>query len=175
MPQNQRVKKRYEKAVCDTFIRLYESKFSFYKYGNDKDEPDCFYKLNGKILGIEVTTAYYEDIDAKQEWTLRRKERKFSGTGHEERWGGTIKESDQKIFDRVQKEINCKCKKQYKRASEYILCIYQNAPLSDDSSNKKMVKKLTISKDCFFSEIYLLFQTPFHDNGGWRIIKIYPR
>ena len=58
--------------------------YSSAREGNDRDEPEVIYKRNGQTLGVEVATAYYEDSDAKQEWTLARGKREFPKEGYEE-------------------------------------------------------------------------------------------
>ena len=36
----------------------------------DDGEPDLIYSLDSRTVGIEVTTAYYDDGQAKAEWKL---------------------------------------------------------------------------------------------------------
>ena len=68
---------------------------------------------NEETLGIEVATAYYEDSDAKQEWTLARGDRPHPPDGVELRLGGPIKEPDKLMCERVQRELVDKCHRRY--------------------------------------------------------------
>jgi hypothetical protein len=42
------------------------------RHGKDDGEPDLIYSLDSRTVGIEVTTAYYDDGQAKAEWKLAR-------------------------------------------------------------------------------------------------------
>ncbi|MHA1499630.1 MAG: hypothetical protein ACTSRT_19035, partial [Promethearchaeota archaeon] len=61
--------KKHEKIACQNFLELYnkqlDKNIKFIKFGNpdlDKGEPDC---ICSDGLNIEVATAYYDNIDAK--------------------------------------------------------------------------------------------------------------
>jgi hypothetical protein len=58
---------------------------AFVRLGNDNGEPDVVYERDGHTLGIEIATAYYDNSDAKQEWTLARGERTMPPEGYEAR------------------------------------------------------------------------------------------
>lgn|SRR5487761_1672608 len=68
-----RVRKRHsikadrEREVADRLLAALEIEATFTRYGDPKEsEPDVLYrKADGKIFGSEVSTAYYEDSDAK--------------------------------------------------------------------------------------------------------------
>ena len=103
---NSCLKKQHEKAVCDNLLRTLGVGAVFVREGNDRDEPDVIYKVGERMLGIEVATAYHENSDAKQEWTVARGDREFPKEGYEEREGGVIKEPDQLICERIHQEID---------------------------------------------------------------------
>jgi len=170
MQKAKKLQKQHEKDICDIFIQLYESKHKFYRYGNDIDEPDCIYKDGQDVLGIEVTTAYYRDIDAKQLWTAARGDREPPAI--EPSWGGAMKNPDDMMCERIQRGINDKCGKTYKNTSKVILLIEENAPLSDEKSIKNCLSNLVVPEQHTFSEIYLLHSSPMHEGGGYKIHKI---
>ena len=99
-----KLKKAHEHAACENLFRALGIEAEFICEGDDRNEPDMFYERAGAILGIEVATAYYEDRDAKQEWTLARGERKLPQEGYEMREGGVIAHPDKLICQRIQRE-----------------------------------------------------------------------
>ncbi|MCJ7498565.1 MAG: hypothetical protein MUO78_10620 [candidate division Zixibacteria bacterium] len=167
------LQKQHEKSVCDILFRSLNLNAEFEKYGNDINEPDCIYKLNRELLGIEVATAYYEDSDAKQEWTLARGEREFPKRGYEERWGGVIKNPSDLICIRIHKEIIDKCSKKYSGTDKIWLCIEERAPLSNEISVKECLKSIQITGKNTFQAIYLLHLSPSHEGGNYKAFKIY--
>jgi hypothetical protein len=65
------LKRKHEIAVANALLEAVQKKAAFVHLGNDKDEPDVIYKCDDHPLGIEIATAYYDNSDAKQEWTWR--------------------------------------------------------------------------------------------------------
>jgi hypothetical protein len=142
--------------------------------GNDQGEPDVIYQSDSQLLGIELGTAYYDGLLAKQEWTLARGERQFPKEGYEENWGGTIINPDDLICKKVQAELVDKCEKKYQGVQRVWLCIEQRAPLSDQESVDKCVRTLQIPAPHCFEAIYLAYLAPLHDGGGYRAVRLYP-
>ncbi|XOB46314.1 MAG: hypothetical protein ACKKMV_02595 [Candidatus Nealsonbacteria bacterium] len=173
MNKAKQVQRQHEKVVCDRFIVLYNTQYGFNRFGNDQDEPDCIYKSKSEILGIEVASVYYRNIDAKQEWTVVRGERKPSKI--EPSWGDVIRNPDDLMCQRIQQEITDKCNKQYRGASRFILCIEERAALSDEKSIKRCISQLRVPEQHIFSEIYLLHLAPLHEGGGDKNFRIYPK
>lgn len=168
------LKKQHEKFVCDTLVRVLGLNAIFERYGNDLDEPDCIYKVDGNLLGIEVATAYYRDIDAKQKWTLARKERKFPLQGYEWRWGGPIKNAGELMRRRIENEIKEKCSKKYCGAKEIWLCIQETADLSDERTIRNWLQSIKIPEKHYFDAIYLLHHAPTHEGGDYKAFKMWP-
>lgn len=95
---SKQIQKQHEKCVCDSLVETLNSNAIFERYGNDLDEPDCIYKVNERSLGIEVGTAYYSNLDAEQEWTLARGERKIPKQDYEWNWpSASLENLPQKI------------------------------------------------------------------------------
>ena len=64
--------KQVEKASCQKFLEFYNKQLGknikFIKFGNPnlgKGEPDC---ICSDGLNIEITTAFYDNLDAKVSW-----------------------------------------------------------------------------------------------------------
>ena len=167
------LQREHEKAVCSKLIKIVSPRLSFERMGNDQTEPDVLYKIDdGSIIGIEVGTAYYTNSDAEQEWTLARGERKIPSIGYELRHGGGLKNTDELICSKIQKELEDKCLKQYSGVSESWLCIEARSALSDKASFTKCISGLNIPEDHTFRNIILFYLAPKHDGGGHCAVKI---
>ncbi len=166
------LKREHEKFVCDELLKALSVGAEFVRMGNDRDEPDVIYTLHNTTIGIEVGTAYYEESDAKQEWTLERGERAFPSEGLERRAGGVIHNPDKLICEKVQHEIHDKCGKGYGGADEVWLCVEQRAALSDAESVASCLKHLTIPGGHNFARIYIFYLAPVHDSGKYAAVQI---
>jgi len=56
------LKERHEEAVASDLLKTLGCEAKFLRHGDDADEPDVLFEKNGKIHGIEVATAYYDDL-----------------------------------------------------------------------------------------------------------------
>ena len=166
------LKREHEQFIGDTLVETLGLKPADHKLGNDHGEPDIIYKIDNRGIGIEIATAYYEDGDAREEWTLARGERGFAVGGIEPRVAGPIGNPDEVICDRIQRELDDKCAKRYTGADEIWLCIEQRAALSDAHSVEACIERLRIPESGF-QKIYLFYQAPLNDGGGYRAVKLY--
>ena len=164
------VKRRHERAVAENLLSSLGKKYTFVRMGNDRDEPDVIFKVENITIGIEVATAYYEDIDAKQAWTLARGKRKFPKEGYELRWGGAIWEPDQKMCERIQNEVSKKVEKNYVGADEVWLCIDEHAPITRIEVTKNCASELTIPENGF-SSIYILHHNTDDEGSGHTAVR----
>jgi hypothetical protein len=172
MNSAKQLQKQREKWVCDTLIDKLNLNAKFERYGNDINEPDCIYESNGELIGIEVATAYPENVYAKQKWTLARGERQFPQQGYE--WLG-----DGPIFHvhlmraRIQNEIDDKCSKRYFGVDKTFLCIKEDDPLSDDGSFRDLLQSIKVPERHCFNAIFLLHHAPTNEGGDYEASKIY--
>ena len=167
------LKRDHERAVADDLLKNLGFKLVFKRLGDDKGEPDVIYEReDGKTLGIEVSTAYYEEGDAKQEWQHARGEREMPAEGQEPRDGGVMANPDAQICGKVQKELEVKCTKKYAGTDETWLCIKQIADLSDAESVQDCIGSLKIPDKHGFAHIYLLYLVPDNEGGGSKAEQI---
>lgn len=172
MRKRNAIKKGHEKAVADQLLGVLKINATFVRNGDpNQREPDVIYRIGDRTLGIEVATAYYEDSDARDEWTLAAEEREFSPEGFEPRSGGVLNGPDQMICERVQAEVNDKCGKQYTGAEEFWLCIEQRAALSDAASVRECLESLTVPRGHQFARLYLTYIAPLHDGGAYTAVQ----
>ncbi|MCI0622781.1 MAG: hypothetical protein L0387_14160 [Acidobacteria bacterium] len=173
MRKRDTIKQGHEKAVADQLLQVLRVEATFARHGDpNQREPDVIYSIDGRDVGIEVATAYYEDSDASDEWSLAAGEREVSPKGYEERSGGVLRSPDQMICERVQAEVNDKCGKQYAGAEEFWLCIEQRAALSDAASVQECVKSLTVQQEPPFARLYLTCLAPVHEGGAYNVVRI---
>jgi hypothetical protein len=62
MADTRHIKRAHEKAVCENLLNALSIQAAFTRLGNDKDEPDAIYERDHHTLGIEVATAYYDNL-----------------------------------------------------------------------------------------------------------------
>jgi hypothetical protein len=167
------IKQGHERAVAEKLLKTLKIDATFERKGDpNKDEPDVIYKIEDKTVGIEVATAYYEDSDAKDEWEIATGENPLAPGEIRPRSGGVIGSPDRAICERIQAELEDKCRKTYAGVDETWLSIEQNAALSDARSTEECVKNLKVPADHKFSRIYLTYDAPLHDGSGYTALQI---
>jgi hypothetical protein len=65
-------KSKHEIAIGNNLLKFLQCDSQLLRHGKDDGEPDLIYSLDSRTVGIEVTTAYYDDGQAKAEWKLAR-------------------------------------------------------------------------------------------------------
>ncbi len=168
MNKAKQLQRGHEKAVCDELVKIVALGLVFERMGNDGGEPDVLYRNGNEIVGIEVGTAYYDNSDAKQEWTLARGERTISDK-YEFRHGGVIVNPDNVICSRIQGELNDKCSKRYSGTDRVWLCVEARAPLGDDGSFQGCAAQISLPTHSF-EKIFLFYFSP---AGSYKTIMLY--
>ena len=165
------LQKQREKNACERLIKSLNLDAQFERYGNDIDEPDCIYKMEDELLGIEVSTAYPEDKYAKRLREHISGERIFPEEG-ELLFDSPIC-SDELMKERIQNRINEKCCKNYAGANKIWLCIEEENPFSDEASVRKLLQSIVVPEKHCFQTIYLLHLAPSHEGGNYKAFEIY--
>ena len=174
MRKRDAIKQGHERAVADQLLDVLRISATFERNGDpDKNEPDVIYKIDGKAVGIEVATAYYENSDAQDATEIAPGERPLATAEIRARSGGILKSPDRMICARIQGELDDKCGKKYASADETWLCINQYAPLSDAKSVEVCVKTLKVAAKHEFARIYLTYTAPTHEGGGYKSVQIF--
>jgi hypothetical protein len=174
MSNRETVKKEHEQAVADQLLETLNIEARFERPGDpNKKEPDFICNLSGKIVGIEVATAYYEDSDAKDAAEIAAEERPLDPGEIRVRSKGILGGPDQMICERIQLEIDDKCGKVYAGTNETWLCISQDAALSDADSVAECQKNLKVPAKHQFARIYLTYLAPEHEGGKYTAVQLF--
>jgi len=168
------IKAEHERAIADQLLAALEVEATFVRLGDpNKSEPDVIYsRPSEQIIGIEVVTAYYEDSDAKDAAEIAAGEKPLGPGEMRERSAGLLVEPDQKICERIQTELEKKCRKSYANADENWLCINQDALLSDAKTVDECVKNLKVPAGHGFDRIYLTYTAPVDEGGKYTPVRL---
>ena len=157
-----------EKAIGNQLLKALKLDGELLRHGKDGVEPDLIYSLEGKTVGIEISTAHYSEGTASVESKLARGEIKRDPR----RWVklGVPNEPDKVMVSRFQGEINDKCAKHYSGVDEAWLCIEQRALLSTVADTEELVAAITVPHNQF-ERIYLGFHAVW-DGGEFRVYRL---
>jgi hypothetical protein len=157
----------YERKIGDILLKAICIDAIFDRHGNEINEPDLFYNLKNKNIGIEISVAYIENYQAKIEWGLRRGATRMpkGGVGLLENVDKP-RDVDKQVFDNIQKILNDKCAKVYNGSDTVWLCLFENSPLSDKQVIDFIIKNIYIP-DNKFDKIYLLHLAPTIEGGKY--------
>lgn len=148
------LKQQHERGVCERLLAALGQNLVFRGMGIPP-EPDVLYQLEeGRVLGIEVVTAYYSNSSAKGAWQVAR--------GQSNVWSELLGSPDQAICDSIRNEIDAKC-------------VALEAPLTDQASVQRCVDSLSLPEAFSFARVYLLWQAPADEGGDERVKQLYPQ
>jgi len=145
-------KRANEKNVAEKLVKLLFPNFVFDRFGNDKGEPDVIFKDRMRTLGVEVTTAYYEDIDIGNI--------------------SSVAEMDDKMCAVINRMVMKKATRKYSGFDKIVLCIEVKDPAGDEFSMVNCLLNSSIPVQHPFAEIYVLSYTV--DGGEYEVFKIFP-
>jgi len=147
------LKQEVERGIGDRFIQWYNQKmgkkYKFDRFG--ADPPDLLYRDSWGILPVEITTEYYDQNDARQNW---QNVRNNSATGG---WSGV--DFDQSLVKRIIKRIEKKCEKTYDQGTILVIGIYPR--LTTNKEFHSMLNTICLPTKIPFSGIYVGGKFPF--------------
>jgi len=157
--------KQVEKSSCQKFLEFYNKQLGknikFIKFGDPdlgKGEPDCICS-NG--INIEVATAYYDNIDAKDAWaTIDLLKKRINKDDYKKKYPDntlSMENPDQGLYDSINKIIIGKNKKEYNYNGKLFLLIYSRPGITNESEIEMYIKKYRNFKNIIFDEVWLLF------------------
>jgi hypothetical protein len=159
-------KQQHETSVADDLLKELKIAPKDALSGNPaKDEPDRLYRIDEKIIGVEVVTAYYSENEAKA--TAEAAAEKPIATG-EIRLGGVIGSPDDSVCESIQENLDAKCGKKYSGTDETWLCINVDAALTELEFLEECVDNLDVP-DNQFTRIYVTVSRP---KGGVEVFKV---
>ena len=166
---SKQLKEDREKAIGNQLLKALKLDGKLLRHGKDGIEPDLIYSLEGKTLGIEISTAHYDEGTASVEFKMARGEIKPDPP----RWVllGVPNEPDKVMVSRVQRELDDKCEKHYSGVDAAWLCIEQRAHLSTVADTEKLIAAIKVPNN-EFERIYLVFNAPMNDGGGFRVFLL---
>jgi hypothetical protein len=167
-------KREEEKTAATQLFCVLGLQAQFLGFGDPNlCEPDVLFILEGRKIGIEVATAWPTDSDARDHVTLEAGEREFSECGFEMRSGGTLDAPKRRSCERIQREVRDKCKKNYKGADEFWLCIRLRSPyLSMTRDIAECLREVVVPSGHCFARLYLLYRPDHSEGDGLRSVAV---
>jgi len=170
--------KQHEKLACQHFLELYNKQlgnnFIFKKFGNPnlgKGEPDC---ICSDGLNIEVATAYYDNLDAKNIWGfIDLLKKRINKDSYEKKYPDNtlcMKNPDQGLYNSINKIVVEKNKKEYEYNGKLLLLIYSRPAITDERDIEDYVKQYRYFKNIIFDEVWLLLS-----NDSYNIYRLATR
>ena len=170
--------KQHEKIACQHFLELYNKRlgnnFIFKKFGNPdlgKGEPDC---ICSDGLNIEVATAYYDNLDAKDAWGfIDLLKNRISKDSYEKKYPDNtlcMKNPDQGLYNSINKIVVEKNKKEYEYNGKLFLLIYSRPAITDERDIEDYIKQYRCFRNIIFDEVWL-----FLSNVSYNIYRLATR
>jgi hypothetical protein len=171
------VKREHEIAVANRLLNNLALTATFLRSGNeDKNEPDVIYSFQGALLGVEVAGAPHDDEQLKTQWSIARgKVRPPKGTPVF-LWKDGIKDPDDKVCARIQREIDEKCaRKAYSGIDRVWLCVEHLGALSSEREVvEACVKRLRIPREHQFEKIFIHYYPPWQEGSKGQATQVWP-
>jgi hypothetical protein len=162
-----KLQENFERTVGEAFVSWYnESTGRSFFYARRPDEvPDLEYSDGTDILRLEITTAYYDEVDARFWWQNLRKH-PDAPTG----WGG--KDMDEALIEDVSRRINEKSKKTY--GDHCTLIVYVHPAMTLKEEVDELLQTVSLPAQYEFEAIYLTGHFPMSTRswGGYQCWKL---
>jgi len=156
--------KQVEKASCQKFLEFYNKQIGknikFIKFGNPnlgKGEPDC---ICSDGLNIEITTAFYDNLDAKVSWgTVDLLKNRISKDDYEKKYSDNtryMKSPNHGLYNSINKIVIEKNKKEYNYDGKLFLLIFSRPAITGERAIEAYINEYRNFENIFFDEIWLL-------------------
>jgi len=161
------IQKQNEQVVGDKFINWYNKHInaSFRYYSRGFEAPDLVYCDGNNEIYLEVTGAYYNQLDAAIRWqNARRKENAPKS------WRGV--NCDDSLIEHINIRLEEKCKKSY--GKNCILVIYVRPYITSIEELADRLSEIQIPERNPFLKIYLTgdFPDSTKSKGGYQCWEI---
>ena len=171
--------KQVEKASCQKFLEFYNKQLGknikFIKFGNPnlgKGEPDC---ICSDGLNIEITTAFYDNLDAKVSWgTVDLLKNRISKDDYEKKYSDNtryMKSPSYGLYNSINKIVIEKNKKEYNYDGKLFLLIFSRPAITGERAIEAYIKQYRNFENIFFDEIWLLI----YFEGYYKIYQLAKR
>jgi len=171
--------KQVEKASCQKFLEFYNKQLGknikFIKFGNPnlgKGEPDC---ICSDGLNIEITTAFYDNLDAKVSWgTVDLLKNRISKDDYEKKYSNNtryMKSPNHGLYNSINKIVIEKNKKEYNYDGKLFLLIFSRPAITGERAIEAYIKQYRNFENIFFDEIWLLI----YFEGYYKIYQLAKR
>lgn len=161
---------RHEKRTGDSLLCALGIQGEFLRHGDEKSEPDLLYSIAGQTIGIEVTSAYYDENHASAEW---RPDPVVVTAGNSEwrpYWSGEC--SVGLLAVRAQQQLTRKTSKPYCGADSIWLCLHCDGTINDVAEYEALAKSLRIPKAHVFHRLFLTVEASLFEWGGFRAFDL---
>lgn len=179
--QEQLKSEQQEKAVANQLIKTLRYSATYLGRGAAGIQPDELYSIKGfGTVGIECTTAYYEQRHAESEWRFITGKISPDPSGvtstyksYQKDDGSPVFESaDKMLLKRVQERLDEKCSKQYRQVDEAWLCIPVQHCWCEIWEMDRLVRSLSVPPEHGFKRIYVGFYTAIHEGSTFRAYEV---
>lgn len=148
-----RLKQQHELWACHTLLNLLSPHHAKLTVGNPHHhQPDIITTLDQQTLGIEVTTVYYDQDQAKQAWD----ELQGQVAQPDQALLDQLHQTDQVLIYNTQQALNRKADKNYQSYQQLWLLVVISQPFKSIQTATKLPHILHPPVN--FDDIYLLYQ-----------------
>jgi len=176
MPSKEQFK--HEEFCAKTLISLCGERLEFERRGNDQTEPDTIFSGENDLLGIEVTSAFFQgdandpNAHAQKAWKFAENPT-FDDQGFHEIFQGS--NPYLRLEQSIKRLLEQKCSKSYQSPARVWLCIYaEREALVDLSELDAIIDGLEVPSKHSFERIFILHKLWSGEGIGYRGIELFP-
>ena len=162
--------RRHERRTGDSLLCTLGIQGHFLKHGDEKSEPDLLYSIAGQTVGIEVTSAYYDESHASAEWRADPVVVTAENPEWRPYWSGEC--SVGLLAAGAQRQLTRKAGKPYRGADAIWLCLHCDGAMNDVAEYEALAKSLLIPKAHVFQRLFLTVQANLLEWGGLRTFDL---